>query len=195
MATPYKTHFLSPEQLRGGDNFICVKCSERWLERDIKYQDGIESDRRCPNCYEPNGGSLARDEDRARAAELAATLSAEMERPPTWPGWLDEFNDVTLLLTFAPEPRTLTAGGASAALTITGNGLATTDTITYSHAGITDAVAASLTPVTYDSDGNAESPYWDVLVLTVQASIAVPAGLYSLTYNDVTYRNVFDVRA
>jgi hypothetical protein len=194
MALPYKTLFLTAEQLANGNNFACVKCSERWLESEIKYQDGVESDFRCPNCYEDNGGELARDADRAAASELAALISEQHEIPPKHPGWADEFSEVCTILTFSPEPRTLTKGGASAVLTITGRNLATTDTITYGHAGITNASAASLTPVTFDSNGNTVAPHWDVLVLTVQASGAVTNGLHTLTYNDVLYRNVFDVR-
>jgi len=80
------------------------------------------------------------------------------------------------------------------ALTIHGTNLASDDTYSYGHAGITNASAPVFTAVTYDSDGNALTPFVDVLVLTVQASVAVPIGLYALTYEDTVYRNVFDVR-
>lgn len=181
MAKPYPTHFLSEERRKSGNNFTCVVCSERWLESEMRFQDGIESDRRCPNCYEENGGTVARDEDRARAAEEAARLSADMEIPPTYPGWFDATGDVCAISAFSSEPLRLTAGGASASLTISGTGFESGDEIEYGHAGITDASAASITSTQ--------------VTLSVQASGAVPVGLYSLTYNDITYRNVFDVRA
>src|SRR5688500_6566805 len=125
MAETTKVHTLSAEELASGKNFVCVVCSERWLESDVRYQDGIESDRRCPNCFEPNGGFIARNLDRAAASDLAARLTEEHSRPPLWPGWFDETDEVAALLTFTPEPRTLTAGGAAAVLTITGTGLST----------------------------------------------------------------------
>jgi len=194
MANPYPTHTYTREERLSGDLWTCVVCSEPWPAKRMRFQDGIESDRRCPNCYEENGGGIARDLDRAAAANLAAAITEQYAAPPIFGGWFDGTDEVCVLTEFDPEPRRLTRGGASATLTISGSGLAATDTITYGHAGITNASAASLTPVTYDSEGNPESPYEDVLVLTVQASVAVPAGLYSLVYNDVTYRNIFDVR-
>jgi hypothetical protein len=194
MAKPYPVHYVSREELANSQCWTCVVCSERWPEKRMRFQDGIESDRRCPNCYEDGGGTIARNLDRAAAADIAARITEQYAAPPRFPGWFDETDAVVVLTTFTPEPRRLTRGGASETLTIKGSGLATTDTIEYGHAGITNASAAALTPVTYDGDGNPESPYEDTLVLTVHASGAVPVGLYSLTYNDVVYRNVFDVR-
>ena len=55
-------------------------------------------------------------------------------------------------------------------------------------------LSPALTPVTYDSDGNALDPFVDVLVLTVQASLAVTVGLYALTYEGDVYQRCFDVR-
>lgn len=180
---------------RNERNYACVICFERWPETQMRVQDGIESDRRCPNHFEPNGGKIARDLDRAAAAEIASAITMEFAEPPRFPFEFDPWDDVRSLDTFSPEPRRLTIGGAAAALTITGQQLASTDAISYGHAGITNSIAPALTPVTYDSDGNALTPFRDVLVLTVQASGAVPAGLYSLTYADTIYYNVFDVRA
>lgn len=193
MAKPYPVYYVSPQEIAESQCWTCVVCSERWPESRMRFQDGIENDRRCPNCYEEGGGGIARDKDRAAASELAAQITEKFAAPPKFPFWFDETSSVAALLSFSPEPRRLTIGGGTQTLTITGTGLASTDTIEYGHAGIT--ATASLTPVTYDSNGNAESPYVDTLVLTAQASGGVPAGLYSLTYNDVVYRNVFDVRA
>ena len=161
----------------------------------MRYQDGVESDHRCPNCFEPNGGPIQRELEGAAAKELAASISAKCAPPPKFPYWLDDLIAGGVITRFDPAPRRLTRGGSSATLTIYGSGLQTTDTIAYGHAGITNASAAVLTPVTYDSDGNALTPFEDVLVLTVQASGAVPLGYKTLTYNDVIHHNAFDVRA
>ncbi len=182
-------------QRRNERNAACVICTERWPERLIQAQDGIESDRRCPNCFEPNGGTIARDLDRAAAAELASSITERFAAPPRFPFEFDPWSEVRVLDTFSPEPLRLTRGGAAAALTITGQQLAASDTVTYGHAGLTNSVAPALTVVTYDSDGNALTPFRDVLVLTVQASGAVPAGLYGLVYEGSTYYGVFDVRS
>lgn len=188
-------HTVDPIEVRNSRTFFCVLCSERWPERQMFLQDGIAEDHRCPNCYEPNGGKIERDLQRAAASELAAAITTRFASPARFPEWLDAITSVRVLDSFTPEPRRLTVGGSSAVLTITGSGLTATDTIVYGHAGITNAVSPLLVPVTYDSDGNAVSPYHDVLSLTVQASGAVPVGAYSLTYDDITYNGVFDVRA
>lgn len=189
-------HFtVDVAQRRTERNAACSICTERWPVRQIQAQDGIESDRRCPNHFEPNGGSLARDLDRAAASDISTAITMRFAEPPKFPFEFDPWDDVRVLDSFSPEPRRLTAGGAAAVLTITGSNLASNDTIVYGHAGITNSVAPALTPVTYDSDGNALTPFHDVLVLTVQASIAVPPGLYKLTYEDAVYYNIFDVRA
>lgn len=171
----------------------CVVCGEMWLSRQIRFQDGVESDRRCPNHYAVNGGSIARDLRRAAASDLAASLTERHAEPPLFGGW---FDDTTLaaLVEFSAKPLLLTRGGPAVVLTIQGTNLAADDTIVYGHAGITDSVAPALTPVTYDSDGNALTPFVDVLVLTVQASVAVPVGLYALTYEGDVYQRCFDVR-
>lgn len=181
------------EQLLTGENWACVVCTQRWPAKQMKFQDGIESDRRCPNCYAPNGGELARTISRARASEIAGRITEEYAAPSRFPGWFDDTTDAALI-TFSPEPRMLTRGGSSAPLTITGTNLSATDSYSYGHAGITNASVAVLTPVTYDSDGNAVTPYVDTLVLTLQVSLAVPIGLYNLTYEGALYRGVLDVR-
>lgn len=187
--------YNDPVRRKSEQNFTCVICSERWPESAMRIQDGIAPDRRCPNDFAPNGGSIARTQDRAAASDLAASITARYAAPPKWPGWFENTSDLRTILSFSPEPRRLTRGGASAQLTITGRNLATGDTITYGDAGITNASAAVLTPVTYDSDGNTITPHWDVLVLTVQASGATPVGLHTLEYSGQLYRNIFDVRA
>lgn len=171
----------------------CVICDTLWPSRQIRFQDGIESDRRCPNHYAPDGGEIARDLRRAAASELAASLTAQYAAPPLYGGWADP-TTAAALLTFSARPLRLSRGGPAVALTIEGTNLAADDEITYGHAGVTDSVAPALTPVTYDSDGNALTPFVDVLALTVQASVAVPAGLYALIYEGGTYQRCFDVR-
>ncbi len=173
--------------------WACGVCATMWPARQMKFQDGIESDRRCPNHFAPQGGELARTLREAAASEKASVMTSQYAAPPKFPGWLDGTPPAGLV-EFRYRPLLLVRGGASAVLTIDGTNLATTDTITYVHAGITNAIAPALTPVTYDSDGNALTPFVDVLVLTVQASVAVPLGFHSLTYNDNEYGNVFDVR-
>lgn len=176
-------------------NYACVICDERWPEKQMRVQDGIESDRRCPNHWEPNGGSIARDLDRAAASELAASITAKYAEPPKFPFSFDNFDACSAVSLLSPSPRRLTAGGSAAVLTITGTRLLSTDTIVYGHVGITNSIAAVLTPVTYDGNGNALTPFVDTLTLTVVASGAVPPGLYTLLYNSSIFRNVFDVRA
>lgn len=158
-------------------------------------QDGVASDHRCPNDFEPNGGTLARNRERDAASDLAASISARFAGGPKFPYDFNDYTSARTILSFSPEPRTLTRGGAAAALTITGVNLSEDDEIVYGDAGITDAGDPALTPVTYDSSGNTNAPHWDVLVLLVQASGGTPFGAHSLTYGDQTYYNVFEVRA
>jgi hypothetical protein len=176
-----------------GDLWTCVVCSEAYPVSQMRFQDGIEGDQRCPNDYAANGGELARDLMRAAASELAAQMTERYAAPSRFGIWLDD-RTLTALIDFSARPVVLHRGGAAVALTIAGSNLAADDVIVYGHAGITDSVAPSLTPVTYGSDGNALTPFVDVLVLTVAASVAVPIGLYSMTYDDTEYRNCFDVR-
>ena len=143
------------------------------------FQDGREDYRVCRSCHEDNGGEIARTRDRSDAASLAALLTERAARPPRFPGWREDA-DVSAISTFTPEPRALTRGGAAASLVIGGTGFASGDEIEYGHVGITNASAPVITATQ--------------VTLSVQASIAVPAGSYDLTYNDVVYRNVFDVR-
>lgn len=173
--------------------WACGVCAAMWPSKQMHFQDGIESDRRCPNHFAAKGGELARTLAQAAASEKAAAITSQYAAPPKFPGWLDG-TPPAALVEFSARPLTLVRGGPSAVLTIDGTNLATDDTIEYGHAGITDAVAPALTPVTYDGDGNALAPFVDVLVLTVQASVAVPLGFHSLTYEGSEYDATFDVR-
>lgn len=173
--------YPDPIEVKSSRTFYCIKCGERWPETRILHQDGVYTDRRCPNCYEPNGGEIERNRDRAAASELAGAISARFAHPAKFPFWLDDITSVSVITTFTPEPRTLTRGGAPAALVVAGNGFASDATIAYGHAGITDAVSPVITSTS--------------ITLSVQASGAVPLGYHPFTLNDILYRNVFDVRA
>jgi len=187
--TPEERFRSSPDD----ELWACVVCGNPWLSRQMRFQDGLEDDRRCPNHFAPNGGEVARDLQRAQASEEAAAMTERYSAPPAFPGWFDE-TELPALVEFSDRPVILRRGGASVVLTIQGTNLALDDAITFGHAGITSAVSPALTPVTYDSDGNPQTPFVDILVLTVQASVAVPIGLYELAYDGNVYRDVFDVR-
>jgi len=173
--------------------WACVVCGQMWPSRQVRMQDGIASDRRCPNHYARSGGELARTLKSAEASNEAARITSRYAAPPKFPGWYD-VTVLPALVEFDVRPLLLHRGGSSAVLTISGTNLTASDTLAYGHAGITNAAAPVLYPVTLDGDGNAVDPFVDILVLTVQASGGVPVGSYSLTHEGSTYSDTFSVR-
>lgn len=165
--------------------FFCDLCSTAFPVDHMRVQSGLRVGVMC--CYESDGGELERDNRRATASIIAARLSAKELTPPMhngeyYPGAPDICMTQSGVSGISPSPVVLIRGGAAVAVTVTGFGFLAADTFTYGAAGITDNSAPSL----------ASATEWD---LSVHASGAMAAGLYSLTYNTTAlWQAVFDVR-
>lgn len=170
------------QRLRVG-KFACELCGGEFPITHMRMQSGLHVGAMC--CWEPNGGSVERDINRAMASIRAAELSAKELTPPMHDGdpfyGAEEVPAQSFVATTSPNPITLVRGGAPVAVTLTGNNFATTDSIVYGSAGITDA-----TPPVLVSDL--------LRTLSVQASALMTIARYSFTFNGTLWQNVFNVR-
>lgn len=153
----------------------CDLCGCQYPERTMRWQSGRYVSTMCH--WEPNGGPVERDQQRAEGAVLAAHLTAIEMVPSERPAgidWTTHAGGIPMgVVSISPDPLTLVAGGSAVTLTLTGVGFDSTITVDYGDDGITGTPSvASSTSVT----------------ASVSAAGDVTAGFYTLTVNNQTFR-------
>lgn len=137
------------------------------------------------NCYEENGGTIDRQNERAAGAALAADLSAKEMRAPKQPGWFED-QSITAISKLDPRSVQVTISGASKTMVLTGVGFLAAHTISSDSNITVNKVVDSDLQVT----------------LTISASVGAVKGMHPLNYistfstqtlTDV-YPNTIDVR-
>lgn len=172
-------------RLSGGGMKRCGTCGFRWSDNDpaggvTEEDDGIE---RCQQCLEVRTAVYIADQESA----IAAQIGSRPETPQISQATLEEPLLSALNSIEDSNGRVLSCGSPlllfrniPASVLLRGVRLAATDAISYT-SGITDSVAPVITAT--------------MITLTVVASLsAIPGDHYHITFNDVTYRDVFQVR-